>query len=158
MPGPTFFRIVDPANHATVRLDLNLSTGWMLGRGLDIGAAQISRVYLVQPPYDGATLAASFRQPVTMKVPLLMTPQTTAANMQTLFNNLATELDRTVNCIEYRPLGLGSSYFIDTYRSTIPSLHKGDFAPNPFALMQTTSILTLEIDRSPILTGAGSYI
>lgn len=158
MAGPTFFRIVDPAAHGTVRLDLNLASGWMLGRGLDIGVAQLSKTWLVQPPYDGAVLATSFRPPVLMRVPLIMTPQTSASAMQTLFNNLATELDRLTNCIEYRPLGAAASYFIDTYRANVPSLHKGDFAPNPFAIMQTTTILVLEIDRAPILTGAGSYI
>lgn len=156
--GPTYFRFVDPANLSTVRLDLNSTTGWMLARGLDLGIVTTEKTWLMQPPYDGATLASSYRPPVRMKVPLLMTPQASTSAMKTLYEALVTELDRTSNAIEFRPVGESTSWIIDTYRADIPSLMKGDFAPMAFVLKQTTTILTLEIDRAPQLRQAGTYI
>ena len=150
------FRFTDGAS--TVRLDMNTTSGWVLGRGLNLGAANLESVWLSQPPYDGAELASSYRPIVTMTIPLIMTKQANAAAMKTLFDALVTELDRTANFIEYRPDGYATSYLIDTYRASIPSLLGGVFAPTPFLLLQTQVPLTLTIPRKPQLRTAGSYI
>ena len=156
--GPLKFRFVDDSGN--LRLDLNKQdqTGWILARGLDLGISTIEHTFLTQPPVDGAVLASSYRPVTTMQVPLLLGRQASFSAMKSLMDALAVELDRPMNRIEYLPQGSSYSYFITTYRASIPSLVKGDFTPSAFLLMQTTTILMLQIMREPVLTGAGSYI
>jgi hypothetical protein len=152
------FRFVDPGSLA-VRLDLNDLTGWSLGRGLDLGARRLERVWLTQPPYDGATLAATFAPPVRMRVPLILMPQATSAAIRSKFNALKTELDRPTNAIEFREPNDSASFIIDTFRADVPSVaHRGIDAPNMFLAKQSIGPFIVEMDRLPDLRGAGAMI
>lgn len=153
------FRFVDPANTATVRLNLVDPTGWQLGRGFDLGARRLERVWLTQSPFDGATLASTFAPPVKMTVPLVLMPQADAATIRSKFNLLKTELDRPTNAIEMREPSDSTSFIIDTFRADVPSLaHHGFDAPNMFLALQSIGPFVIEMDRLPDLRGAGAMI
>jgi hypothetical protein len=152
------FRFVDPSTLA-VRLNLLDAAGWQLGRGLDLGARRLERVWLTQAPYDGGTLATSFAPPVRMQVPLVLMPQADAATVRAKFNLLKTELDRATNAIEMREPNDSTSFIIDTFRADVPSLaHHGFDAPNMFLAYRSVGPFILEIDRLPDLRGAGAMI
>jgi hypothetical protein len=153
------FRFVDDA-HLTVRLNLNDGTIWALGRGLDIGISTVEKLYLTQPPVDGAVLADSFRPVVTMQVPLLLYPEggATPANLRDAWDDLAAELDRKTNNIEWRGTGDTVSYFWRTYRANIPSMHRELITPSPMYMKRGGPQFTVEIDREPVATGAGGFI
>jgi hypothetical protein len=153
------FRFVDPVTTTTVRLNLVDPTGWQLGRGFDLGARRLERVWLTQPPYDGGTLASSFAPPVKMVVPLVLMPQVDAATVRAKYNLLKTELDRPVNAIEMREPNDSTSFIIDTFRADVPSLaHHAFDAPNMFLSFRSIGPFILEIDRMPDLRGAGLMI
>lgn len=159
--GPEIFRFVDAASEsANVRLNLLDPSGWMLGRGLDLGRRTLERVYLQQPPYEGATLAAAYAGLVQMVVPLHLMAQTSSDNIRTKVTALKTELDRTTNFIEYRPKGgtTGDSFFISTFRADVPSILAGVNMPGPFTLGGSAGPLVVIIDRLPTLQGAAAHI
>jgi hypothetical protein len=153
------FRFVDDA-HTTVRLNLNDGTIWSLGRGFDLGISAARRLYLSQDGVDGAVLADSDRPVVTMYIPLILYHQggATFANIRTAHGNLATELDRHHNNLEWREDGDTASYFARTYRADIPSLRAGLAAPNMFKHGTGGPQFFIALDRDPLFTGAGSYI
>lgn len=145
----TTFRFVDDSG--TTRLDLNDETGWVLGRGLDFGVSTLEKKYLQQTPFDGATLASSFRPPVTMTVPLLLMTQSSADALRTKFEALATELNRAQNVLEWRGTGMTQSVFIDTYRADVPSLIRGVDSPSPYLFRHSAGLVVCQIDRAPLV-------
>jgi hypothetical protein len=153
------FRFTDAAG--TTRLDLMNSSGWMLGRGLDLGTGTVERTYLTQPPNDGAVLASSYRGIVTMQVPLILFPTGggTPATMKSAIEALITELNRSTNYIRFKPTGYTAAgigeYILYTYRSNIPTLLRGLDTPSPFFMKRGGPSLFLEIDREPVMGGAG---
>lgn len=152
----TILRFVN--NVGAVRLDLNSETGFVLLRGLDLGPSELEQTWLFQESVDGAVLAGSRRPIVTMQIPILMRKQASWAAAKALMDALRVELDRTTNVLEYRPHGAGVSYLIDTYRSPIPSLFRGQEAPSPAHLLQDTAPMVLTISRDPAMRGAGAHI
>lgn len=146
----TTFRFVTGVG-GSVRLDLNDETGWVLGRGLDFGVSSLEKKYLQQAPFDGATLASSYRPPVTMTVPLILTTQASADAVRTKFEALATELDRATNVLEWRGTGMTQSIFIDTYRADVPSLIRAVDSPSPYLYKSSAGIVVCSIDRAPLV-------
>lgn len=153
---PTIFQFVDDAN--VVRLNLNDPGGFLLARGLDLGSPTLNQEWLSQTPYPGAVLASSREDITTMTVPIWMTKQASWTAMQTLMNALRVELQRDTNIIEYRPIGASASFFIDTYRSPVPSLFRGQDSPTPAIYMHDTEPMNLTIPRHPTMRGAGVHI
>lgn len=155
------FRFVDAVGGAT-RLDLLDENGWMLHRGFDIGQEGIEKVYLAQPPYTGATLAASYRGIVTMTIALSLMKQATRLDMKTKMAALATELDRNTNYLEFRPTGFTAeglgSYYALTYQSNIPTLLRSVPHPSSFKALQSVTPIVLSLDRDPELLGEGVFI
>jgi hypothetical protein len=143
---------------STLRLDLNTESGWMLARGFVLGNVRLERTYITQPPYAGGTLASSWKPVVQMTVPLILTKQTNIAAIRTKFDALKTELERDTNTIEMRENGDNTSYYIDTYKADMPSLHRGIDAPNLMQYGVVIGPIVLEIDRYPDLRGAGTMI
>ena len=152
-------RFVDDP-HSGIRLNLNDGTIWALGRGLDVGISTVEKLYLVQPPMDGAVLADSYRPVVPMTIPLILYPNggATPANLRAQMAALATELNRKTNNIEYRGTGDTVSFFWKTYRADIPSLLRGLITPSPFSMLKGGPQFSVTIDRDPVATGAGSWI
>ena len=152
----TIFRFV-ATDETTVNLDLNAASGWKLGLGLDLGEAGVEQEWLTQQPYDGATLAATRRDLAVMTVPLMLTQQVTWAAVKALMDALAVELTKVANIIEFRPDGAGSSSFIDTYQSPIPSFYRG-LELQPIETRLRDVPMFLHITRAPLLRGAGTFI
>lgn len=138
------------------RLDLNDPSGFEVARGLDLGTASVVHTFLSQPPYDGATLAASWRPLATMFVPLILHEQASMAAMKTLWDALVTELDRDTNVIRFQPEGAASASLYDTYRADIPTKYRGQAAPFIGGdLLQDVELVPLVILRHPEPRGAG---
>lgn len=153
---PTILRFVDDVG--AVRLDLNTDTGFVLAKGLDLGEPPLEQVWLHQTPYDGAVLASSRQDVTVMTIPVILRKQASWVAMQTLMTSLKTELARASNIIEYRPLGAGTSFLIDTYRSPTPSLFRGQAAPTAALDLQDSEPMPLTIYRHPVMRGAGAHI
>jgi len=147
------FRFVDPST-GTLRLDLRDRAGWYLAEGLDLGRRSLTYKWLSQEGVDGAELASTWREPVQMMVPLILTPQSSGAAVETLMNNLNTELRRATNGIEYLPDGLSGSWgasttwLINTYQADEVSLQDG-LGGSEWFRRQGKLILPLTIFRDP---------
>lgn len=142
----------------TIRLDLNDPAGWMLARGFELGTRRLERTYIAQPPYAGAVLATSYAPPVKMIVPLLLQQQASVAAVRTKLTQLQTELLRETNTIEMREPNDTASFFIDTFKADVPSIHHAVDAPNQFLFRATISPIVVEFDRLPDLRGAGAMV
>jgi len=152
------FRFVDPVTPATVRLNLRNRSGWYLGEGLDLGGKTSVRKFLRQDGVSGAELASAWQDVTQMVVPLILTPQATAAAMESLITQLNTELERLTNCIEYMPDGLsGTSWLIDTFQTDSISSQHGDRRPSQW-LKLDGDLHVLQIDRQPTMRGRGTGI
>jgi hypothetical protein len=152
------FRFVDPANTASVRLDLNNPAQWLVGEGLDLGGDDPELTLLEQRPYNGAELASVFLPPVGMTVPLILMPQANAAAIETAVNALNAELARTVNAIDYRPSDLsGTDWIIDTFRSPRISVHNGERRVNQWK-KRDGKLFVLTIFRQPEFRTRGAMI
>lgn len=150
------FRWVDPGTLA-VRLDMNLKTGIYLGEGADVGGKPVTYKWLSQEGIDGAELASSWHDIVTMTIPLVITPQATAAAMETLINALNVELDRATNAIEMMPDDLtGTSYIMDTYRANQVSMHQGLVRRSPWKVK--FAYVAIEVPRKPDMRGRGLIV
>lgn len=146
-------------DETTVRLELNAGPpGFILGRGFDLGIGETQMEWLEQKGVNGAVLASTGRPPTQMVVPLILPKQTTVAAMITLIENLNTELDRRFNILEFRPSGTAASYFIDTYRSPLVSLFRGEDVPAPETLLMDPKPIPVTIWRHPIMRGAGTTV
>jgi hypothetical protein len=150
------FRFVDPGTQA-LRLELLNRSGWYLGEGMSIGRTAASQKFLSQPGVDGVEMAdAWFGSPVTMTIPLILTPQASASAMETLVNALNTELARDTNCIAYLPDDLtGNNFLIDTFKSELVSLHQGAKRRSPWVGHDGT-LVVVQIERQPLFRGRGT--
>lgn len=148
------FRFEDTSG--TLRLDLANVSGFEVARGLNVGTAGITHEMLEMPPYDGATVAASWRPTTQMFVPLIVNRQASMAALKTLWDSLVTELDRDTNVIKFQPDGAASATLYDTYRAEIPSLYRGQAAPFiGGTLLEDVELVNLVIPRHPTPRGAG---
>jgi hypothetical protein len=141
---------------STVELDMRNLSGWYVAEGLDIGGTRAIRKYLKQDGVDGAELVKTWRDIVTMTVPLILTPQADANAMETLLNDLNAELRKDTNVIEYLPHGLtGTSYLIDTFRADEVSLADGQSIRVPWSRPGNGVLITIHIERQPTFRGRG---
>ncbi len=152
----TILQFINSAGAVT--LNLNDMAGFVLARGLDLGAAEVETTWLSQPPYPGAIPTGFTEQIVTMQIPIQMSKQTNWLAMRSLLNLLHTELLRPTNIIEFKPDPTSASYYFDTYRASIPSLYRGLDAPNPARLKQDPFPMLLQIPRHPQARGASVYV
>lgn len=132
----------------TTRLDLNSSTGFVLLRGLDLGAAPLEQTWLSQAPYDGATLASSHYGIRQITVPVLLTKQASIAAVEALMGALKTELQRDSNIFEFIPEG-GTAHLFDTFRSPLPSLIRGQQNMSADRYLHDTEPMVLTIFAHP---------
>lgn len=153
----TILRFEDDAG--VTRLNLNTTTGFELGEGLDLGDDELQTTWLSQPPYPGAAQAATHRPIVVMTIPLLLLPQASFAAMETLKEALDAELDRVTNIIRFQPDGAAAAWLIDTYRAPRPSLYRGQGSIIPSnARLYDPQPITLQIPRFPEMRNAGAFI
>jgi dsDNA-binding SOS-regulon protein len=131
------------------RLDMNDPDAWLLGRGLVLGRQPFDKTYISQAPFSGATLATSTPLLVQMQVPLNMQEQDDVDDMLELMDALATELTRTTNIIEGKLPGASTSFFLDTFKTDIPTLIQGVPSPNPYLMGGSVFPVLLDIDRMP---------
>lgn len=156
------FRFVDPSA-GTLRLDLRSRAGWYLAEGLDLGRKRITHKFLSQEGIDGAELASTWAEPVEMTVPLILTAQSSSSAVETLLNNLNTELRRTTNGIEYLPDGLSgtwgasTTWLINTYRADEVSLQDGQ-GGSEWVRREGKLIVPLTIYRQPDFARRGTII
>lgn len=144
---------------STVRLDLNNpQSGWFLGRGFDLGVKRWEKTYITQPPYSGAVLASSWAPLVRVRFALFLAPQPSVAAMRTRLTELRTELERETNTIEFREPGDSVSFYMDTFRADVPSVHRGLEIPNEFLFKAVVGPFIIELDRLPDLRGAGAHV
>lgn len=148
----------NPATGYPLRLDLNDPAGFVLTQGLDLGEPPLEQSWLSQTPHAGALLTAAREDITTMTVPVWLSKQSSWATLQALLLTLRTELTRTMNVLEYRPVGATSSFFIDTYRSPVPSLFRGQASPTPAIYLHDTQPMPLTIYRHPVMRGAAAHI
>jgi len=115
-------------------------------------------MYIHQRGYDGVELADAWYDVVTMTIPLIMMPQSTAAAIETLMNSLNTELARPNNGIEYLGDELsGSSWILDTFASDKVSVHHGEQIRAPWKKREGM-LFELHIDRQPVMRVRGTLI
>lgn len=150
----TILKFVDETG--ATRLDLNSTSGFVLGRGLDVGSPDLDQAWFRS--VEGALPYGETVGSAMMRIPIRMTTQASAAAMKTLIDSLNTELNRETNIIEYRPNGLASSYFLDTFRAPLTSLRRGDDAPDPFTMLQDAREITLLIPREPYARQASTNL
>ena len=154
--GPIFRFITEPS---TVNLDMRSTTGWYVSEGLDIGGTNVVKKFLKQDGVNGAELARSWLDIVTMSVPLVLMPQANAAAMKTLLDSLNVELRKPTNVIEYLPHGITATAFLmDTFRANEVSLADGQRVRVPWARPGEGYLISLVIDRQPVMRGGGVVI
>ena len=141
-----------------VRLDLNTTTGFALGEGLDLGTNDLEESWLSMMPYPGAVLAASRRAVAKMFIPLLLLPQANYAAMEALMFSLQDELDRATNILRFQPDGAAAAVVYNTFRAPQPSLFRGQesILPGSSRLFDPLPI-PLHIDRDPT-PRSGSHV
>lgn len=157
----TIFRWVDPSNNASVTLDMNLLAGaptdgfGVLG-DVDLGTVPLESTLLHQAPHAGA-VQTGMRRGVAQARFRLRLAHSTRSGYAALMEALRTELLRSPGCIEYRPDGLASSYFIDTLASDIPtSLHGQEAALYEAGVFKSVPRgIPVVVLRQPDLRGAG---
>lgn len=156
----TILRFIDEEAETT-RLDLNDPAGFQLVRGgFRPGTKDVDFLggWLKQAPHPGAIPAGPHRPQVEMLIRVSMTRQANWDDVAALMTTLAIELDRDTNVLEFRPEGASVSYLIDTYKSPIPSLFRGQESPSPETLLQDSEPMDLLIYRHPDMRGAGTHI
>jgi len=154
--GPIFRFITEPS---TVNLDMRSATGWYVGEGLDLGGSNVVKKFLKQDGVDGAELAKSWLDIVTMTIPLVMLPQANATAIKALVDALNAELRKPLNVIEYLPHGItGTAFLLDTFRANEISLADGQKVFVPWSRPGNGYIITLSVDRQPVMRGGGVMI
>lgn len=119
----TVLRFIDEATGGT-RLDLNDRSGWRLSRGFDTGLLDLGETWIKQESVPGSSLAVAHRDIRQMSIPLHLSLQSSWVACRDLIEALAEELDRERNVLEFIPDASDRSYYIDTFRSPVPSLFR----------------------------------
>ena len=154
--GPIFRFITEPS---TVNLDMRSATGWYVAEGLDIGGTKAIKKFLKADGVDGAELAKSWLDIVTMTIPLMLLPQANAAAQLALLNSLNAELRKPTNVIEYLPHGItATAYLMDTFRADEVSLADGQKVFVPWSRPGNAYMITLSIERQPTMRGGGTIV
>lgn len=126
----TIWRCVDPTNNAVVTLDMNALApyGAVEGFGLlgdvDLGIPDLNEILLGQAPHNGV-VQTGVHLGVALARFRLKLQHTTRAGFNSLLVQLRTEMLRNPGCIEFRPEGMPSSFFIDTIASPPVSAYFG---------------------------------
>lgn len=123
----TIFRLVDPDNVATVRLNLNAletgSTGFGLNLDSDLGDVETTNEWLSSAPARGSKVLVSWDPPV-LSTFFLDLKESSLANFTTSLRSLARELSRG-GLIEWQPDGAAAPLYCEFHPSPIPSWLRG---------------------------------
>lgn len=156
------FRWVDPDDNGVVTLDMNalapvgVTEGFGLLGDLDLGIPDLNEVLLGQAPHNGVVQTGVHLGPAMARFRLKL-QHTTRAGFNALLVFLRTELLRNPGCIEFRPEGMPSSFFIDTIASSPVSAYFGqeNALYEGGVFKQIPRGIPIAVKRQPDLRGAG---